>query len=138
MPHDLVADTSMIAAFLLREPQGEKFDSVLLQVIAGTMRLRVPALFSFEMLNVLLMAERQKRITPAQQNQLITEWETIPINEHPLLDSLARRRILTHADRYNLTAYDATYLELAEGLNASFLSLNTELLKLKGTLDWIL
>ncbi len=137
MPSAVVIDASAFAAFLLREPVGKKLDSTLEALADGKIELHVPALFAFEMLNILTVAERRKRITADQTGKLVAEWETLPITEDATPNPAARRRILALAHRHQLSAYDATYLELAERLQANLLTLDSDILRLKKIYRWI-
>jgi predicted nucleic acid-binding protein len=79
----------------------------------------VPALFPFEITNVLTQAERQGRLQPSDRDAFLETLRCLPIHiEHrPLLWICQQILPLTH--RFSrLTAYDAAYLELAlrEGL----------------------
>ncbi|MGD0516971.1 MAG: type II toxin-antitoxin system VapC family toxin [Thermoguttaceae bacterium] len=73
----------------------------------------VPAIWLFEVANVLPVGERRGRLTPAQASHFITMLEMLPI----LVDSPTSLKTLsdiyTLAGTYRLSAYDAAYLELA-------------------------
>ena len=79
---------------------------------AETEDIIVPALWHIELVNGLLQAERRKRITA---EDVISALETI--NDFPIQTDheapRARPQILALAKTHKLTAYDATYLELA-------------------------
>jgi predicted nucleic acid-binding protein len=73
----------------------------------------VPALWYSEVVNVLLLAERQRVIRPDESASYLSSlsiWEIVQDSVHPALCQAQ----VTHLGRvYELTAYDATYLELA-------------------------
>jgi predicted nucleic acid-binding protein len=75
----------------------------------------VPSLWPLEVGNALIMGERRKRSTEAETVKLIRILASLPIvidgeiNSHAWSNTLA----LALARGHNLTAYDATYLELA-------------------------
>ncbi len=71
---------------------------------------RVPALWRWEVQNILLTACRRKRITEAQMTEAVMLLAHIPIEIDPPMMFGAE---LALARQYGLTAYDAAYLELA-------------------------
>lgn len=73
----------------------------------------VPMFWHLEVANVLAVAERRKRITPADTAEFVELLETLMIvldNETP---TRAFNRMLDLARTQRLTAYDAAYLELS-------------------------
>ena len=131
MSDDLVVDASLVAAFLLREPGGSKFDPILSAVAEGKAALHVPALFPFEMSNILLMAERRRRITASQREGLCGELALIPFVADPPPSAAVSRRLMALAAEHRLTAYDAAYLELSERLDVPLVTLDQDLLALR-------
>lgn len=77
-----------------------------------------PAIWSLEVANVLMTAERTRRITASQVRQTIHFLEALPIEIEPLRPPQVFADILPLARERRLTSYDAAYLELAfrEGL----------------------
>jgi predicted nucleic acid-binding protein len=73
----------------------------------------VPSLWSLEIGNVLLMAERKKRITLEQRQKAIHTLAELPIVVDTLTSDHAWLETMELAERYDLTLYDASYLELA-------------------------
>jgi predicted nucleic acid-binding protein len=78
----------------------------------------VPSIWPLEMANVLLVAERRKRITKAQSRRFIELLQTLPIAVDDVSAARAWDGVLSLAREQRLSAYDAAYLELAmrEGL----------------------
>ncbi len=89
----------------------------------------VPSLWPLEVGNALLMAERRKRIEEGEIEVRLERLSKLPVRieagfsleEFPLLGMLSRE--------YGLTAYDATYLELAMRTGSSLASLDKDLLR---------
>jgi predicted nucleic acid-binding protein len=73
----------------------------------------VPSLWSLEIGNVLLIAERKKRITLEQRQKAIHTLAELPISVDMMTSDHAWLETLELAERYSLTLYDASYLELA-------------------------
>jgi predicted nucleic acid-binding protein len=73
----------------------------------------VPALWPIEIANVLLQAERRRRITPAERLQAQDILHDLPIRiyEQSMIAVFGAAAAL--AETHALTVYDACYLELA-------------------------
>ena len=78
----------------------------------------VPSIWPLEMANVLLVAERRKRISKAQSRRFFELLQTLPIAVDEVSAARAWNGVLSLAREQHLSAYDAAYLELAmrEGL----------------------
>jgi predicted nucleic acid-binding protein len=87
----------------------------------------VPILWPLEVSNVLALAERRRRITSAESAQLIALLGTLEIVIDAEAESLAFTRILDLAREQRLTAYDASYLELAMRLGVPLASKDRDL-----------
>ena len=79
----------------------------------------VPVLWPLEVLNALAMAERRRRVDRDTRHRLGASLRDLPIRVD--LDSVAVAWTDTAslADRYRLTMYDASYLELARRMSFS-------------------
>jgi len=73
----------------------------------------VPSLWRSEVGNTLLMAERRGRLSGAKAIAFLKLLEELPIVEDHHSSWHTTRGALQIAKEYNLTVYDATYLELA-------------------------
>ena len=73
----------------------------------------VPALWELEIGNILLGAERRRRITQARAALFLGILGELDIRVDPDLPGRAFRDVLPLARARRLTTYDATYLELA-------------------------
>lgn len=106
-----ILDCSVSAAWCLQDEASEKADRVLL--LFDQRQALVPPLWVVEMANVLLLAERKWRMTPADTARATELVLSLPIEiEPPDLMSLNTCRLL--ARETGLTAYDGSYLELAQ------------------------
>lgn len=84
----------------------------LLQLLKKTTAI-VPAIWNLEVTNVLVSAERRSRITQEQTAQFIDLVSTLPIESDVGLNTVLNKEVLKLSRKYNLSAYDAAYLELA-------------------------
>jgi predicted nucleic acid-binding protein len=78
----------------------------------------VPQLWTLEVTNVLLVAEHRSRITRAQTGRLVALLQALPINTDEQTAIRALESTLAIGRMEMISAYDASYLELAirEGL----------------------
>jgi predicted nucleic acid-binding protein len=126
MTNPIVLDASLAVSWCIQDEQTEETEEIL-DSFAGGFRALVPALWLWEVNNILLVAERRGRLTYAKRKQQIAILRSLPIEidedaaEHTWSDtnSLART--------YGLTVYDASYLELALRLGIPLGSLDSEL-----------
>ena len=80
--------------------------------MAGRIELVAPTLWVYEITNGLIVATRRKRIAPEISTQFLKDILSMGIR---LLDPLADQ-VHSQAIQYNVSAYDAAYLTLAEEL----------------------
>lgn len=73
----------------------------------------VPSLWTLEIGNILLIAERKKRITREQRQKAIHILKQLPITIDAMTTHHAWLETMELAEKYNLPLYDATYLELS-------------------------
>lgn len=113
----LVLDASMTLAWCFSD-ESTAYTEAVLDLLAAGAEATTPAIWPFEVVNGLLMAERRKRITTAQVTSVLQRIATLPITVDSTRVDRAFGPILAAAREQKLTAYDAAYLELAmrEGL----------------------
>jgi len=78
----------------------------------------VPTIWSLEVGNVLLISERRKRITKEQRQTVLYILNDLPIKTDELTFKNAWFETIELAEKYNLTLYDACYLELVLRYNS--------------------
>jgi predicted nucleic acid-binding protein len=120
-----VLDASMTLSWAF-EGESTPFTAGVLKSLE-TVHAVVPALWPFEVASVLIIAERRGRMDRAAQAALLERLRRLPIAiEHRPATWLAQQ-ILPLARTYNLSAYDAAYLELAIREGMPLASLDDEL-----------
>ncbi len=72
----------------------------------------VPALWYPEVANGILVAERRKTVDTATSASFLDLLGQLPIREDEVRPALVQDSVLSLARNYNLTGYDAIYLEL--------------------------
>lgn len=108
----LVLDASVSAAWCFQDETTPLIEGLLDRLATG-MDAIVPSIWPFEIANVLLQAERRKRITRAQVVSELQQLASLPITVEPVPTARAFGMVLSLAREQNLTEYDAAYLELA-------------------------
>lgn len=107
----LVLDCSVAVAWCFEDEASPETDAVLERVRdEGAL---VPALWHLELGNVLVQAERRKRLTAADTTTRLELIADLPIVTDDETPTRALREVLTLARAEGLTTYDAAYLELA-------------------------
>ena len=114
----IVADASLCGAWVLPDEASPRAEKVLRSILKGDIELWVPALWTYEMTNLLLSAHRRKRIEEEAVLEALTLLAKVPIEHADVPESQARERMVRFALRFGLSAYDAAYLELSDRLQA--------------------
>jgi predicted nucleic acid-binding protein len=118
-----VLDASVTMAWCFEDEATPDTDAVLDRL--GADAAVVPAIWSLEVTNVLLVAERRGRVSEAQSSRFAGLLAQLPIDidDHPAdiaaLAALGRR--------HELSSYDASYLALAQRLGAGLATLDRPL-----------
>jgi predicted nucleic acid-binding protein len=89
----------------------------------------VPAHWPLEVVNSLLIAQRRGRVTGAQVSEFLEDLAALPIRVVPAAPSAQWTAVLSLAQHYGLTAYDAAYLDLAQRAGLALATLDGDLRK---------
>jgi predicted nucleic acid-binding protein len=92
----------------------------------------VPSLWRFETANGLQMAVRRKRIDTAYRERALRNLSALNIRIDVASESLAWSTTVGLASLYDLTVYDAAYLELAQRRRLPLASLDAALVRAAG------
>src|SRR5579863_468071 len=103
----LVVDASVAAAWAFKE---EHATAELAFVRIQTEEAVVPALWWYELRNVLLIGERRGRLREEETVQFLRDLARLSVAIDNSPDELA---VMMLARKHRLTVYDAAYLELA-------------------------
>lgn len=90
----------------------------------------VPELWTLEVGNILINAERRKRISYAKISEFITLLQNLNIKTDYETSIRGFREILSLAHAEKLTTYDAAYLELAMRMGLPLATKDTDLAKI--------
>ena len=122
----LVPDCSLTMAWCFEDEATAETESVLDSLSQGTQAI-VPGHWALEVANVLLCAERAKRLTRDKSTQFLALLETLPVSIDPDTSARSFTHTLTLSRETRLTSYDAAYLELAARTGARLATLDRRL-----------
>ncbi len=120
----MVVDASVTACWAFRDEGHPCADLALERLHTG--EALVPALWWFEVRNILVVNERRGRITEAETSVFLSDLEHLPITMDRAPES---SEVLRLARTHRLSAYDAAYLELAQRTRAELATLDAELIR---------
>ena len=89
----------------------------------------VPNLWQLEAVSVLVGAEKRCDVSLGEIERFISQLENLPIHTDPSTGHHAFSRTLILARAYNISSYDASYLELAIREGLSLATLDKKLIK---------
>lgn len=101
-------------------------DKILMQL--KTLKVLVPNIWALEVMNVLRVGERKKRISFSQSNTFMNLLSNLPIEIDDDANTIIHKRILDISREYDISSYDAAYLELALRKNIPFISFDKALM----------
>jgi predicted nucleic acid-binding protein len=106
-----VIDNSVVMGWCF-ENEGNRYAEAVLESLESGEAL-VPAIWPLEVGNVLLVAERKKRLSEASVVRFLALLNSLPITVEPETPERMLKEIVSLARAYNLSTYDASYLDLA-------------------------
>lgn len=127
---DFVLDNSVAMRWLLSSNKAadQKYAIATLESLANANAL-VPTLWHLEAANVLLGARNKGQLSVADMERFFSQLEVLPIQTDTLTSQQAFGRTLALAQAYQLSMYDAAYLELAVREGIPLATLDKALLK---------
>lgn len=111
MSNYFVIDNSVIMGWCFKDETSQYADNILDKLEDGTGL--VPSIWPLEICNVLLVAERKKRISEAGSTHFIALLEELPIIVEQESPERMIKEIFALARKHKLSSYDASYLDLA-------------------------
>lgn len=118
-----VIDASLTMAWCFEDEATDETDALLERLRAEP--AIVPEIWPLEVANVLLVAERRGRVSEAEATRFIGLLEQLPIERSETRPTLADIASLGRV--HGLSAYDASYLQLAESAGVPLASLDAGL-----------
>lgn len=111
MSENFVIDNSVVMAWCFEDETSRYADTVLDKLEVST--AIVPSIWPLEVGNVLLVAERKKRLSEADSARFIALLTELPITIEQEPPGRMLKEILALAREHQLSSYDASYLDLA-------------------------
>jgi len=108
---NFILDASVTLAWFFSDEATPATNKLLDRLLINT--AFVPSIWSLEVGNILVAAERRKKVTYANVVQFLDHLEKLNIHIDSETASLGFHDILALAHSEGLTTYDAAYLELA-------------------------
>lgn len=106
-----VIDNSVVMAWCFQDEANRYADAVL--QLLRTKSAIVPAIWPLELGNVLLVAERRKRLTEADSIRFLSLLSALPIVVEQETPDRMLKEVIALAREHRLSTYDASYLDLA-------------------------
>jgi len=125
-----VLDNSVAMRWILESDKrsDQEYAETVLKSLSNTEAF-VPNLWHLEASNVLLSAEKRSEISVGEIEGFISQLENLPIQVDPLTAQQSFNRTLALGRAYNLSSYDAAYLELAIREGIALATLDKNLIK---------
>lgn len=124
----VVVDASALVEYLLGTEMGQWASATITGAHAD---LRIPALCDVEVCSALRSVLRRGSMPGERGREAVQDYLDLPLTRHGHTFLLHRIMALRHS----VSAYDATYLALADELGAPLLSANLRLVKAAQQLD---
>lgn len=129
----VVIDASLTLTWYFDDETTQAADAVLDRV--SEVGAVVPTLWRLEVANAFQSALRRKRITALYRDESLIELAAMPITIDQDTDTYAWTTTVRLAERFGLTIYDATYLELAQRRSLPLATLDKELREAAASLN---
>jgi predicted nucleic acid-binding protein len=127
MPTGFVADNSVVMSWCF-EDEGDGYAVAVLESLEIA-QVFVPAIWPLEVGNVLLVAERKKRLSQAAAVRFLALLGGLPITVEQETPERMLKEIVSLAREQGLSTYDASYLDLAMRLGLPLATLDASLAK---------
>jgi len=125
---DFVIDSSAAMAWALPDEHSSQAGKILSRITEES-SLWVPALWWYEVANVVVMARRRKRLSEAQGARVIELLSRFPLQTDAPPGAVSASRLSQLAQEHSLSAYDAAYLELAERRGLALATFDRDLIR---------
>ena len=125
MSESFVVDNSVVMSWCFEDEESQYADAVLDRLSEAT--AFVPSIWPLEVVNVLLAAERKKRLNEADSVRFITLLSQLPIMVEHERPERIMKDLLALARANNLSSYDASYLNLSMRKGFPLATLDTRL-----------
>lgn len=125
MATQFVVDNSVVMSWCF-EDEGNGYADAVLESLEFA-EACVPTIWPLEVGNVLLVAERKKRLTQAEVVRFLALLDGLPITVEQESPERMLKEIVSLAREHGLSTYDASYLDLAMRLDLPLATQDTSL-----------
>ena len=122
-----VVDNSIVMTWCFKD-EANPYADIVLDSLADAVAI-VPAIWPLEVVNVLLVAERRKRINESDSVRFISLLSKLPIIVERAWPERMMKDLLTLGRANSLSSYDSAYLELAMRQGLPIATLDGKLLE---------
>ena len=134
---NIVIDAAFSGAWILPDEVLFTAAAVLRSMEEVEVKACVPGLWFYELANLLIVAGRRKRLTTTQADDALALIQRVPVEVFNHRENLTSGRVMAFAGRFDLSGYDAAYLELADRLQAPLHTADRKLIFAANTLGLI-
>ena len=124
---EFVVDNSVFMSWLMKEENYSKASEIVNLVREN--RICVPSIWCYEIANSLYVSEKRKRLNISEINEFIEIIAVFPITVESNSFLKVTTDILRMSRQYGLTAYDASYVELAFRKSIPIASFDRDIIK---------
>ena len=133
MGEHFVVDNSVVMSWCFKDETNRYADNVLDKLTDAS--AVVPSIWPLEVVNVLLVAERQKRLSESDSARFLTLLSQLPIVVEYERPEMMMKELLALARVNDLSSYDASYLDLAMRKGIPIATLDNKLIKAARRID---
>ncbi len=133
MVEHFVVDNSVVMLWCFKDETNNYADTVLDRLTEAA--AVVPSIWPLEVVNILLVAEGQKRLSESESIRFITLLSQLPIVVELERPEKMMKELLALARVNNLSSYDASYLDLAMRKGFPIATLNNQLIEAARRID---
>lgn len=133
MTEHFVVDNSVVMSWCFKGETNNYADVVLNRLAEAS--AVVPSIWPLEVVNVLLVAERQKRLSESDSIRFITLLSQLPIVVEYERPDMMMKELLALARANSLSSYDASYLDLAVRKGLPIATLDNKLIEAASRID---
>lgn len=133
-----VIDASVVLKWYFPDEEGaEQALSLLRDHVEEKVELQAPSLIDYEVLNGVLVALRKGRLQGEQMIHIVENFQKVAVHREEVGELFPR--ILSLSESYGRSAYDASYLALAEARGAGLITADRRLYNtVSKELPWVL
>jgi predicted nucleic acid-binding protein len=127
-----VVDNSVVMSWYFKD-ETNKYADTILEKLTDAIAV-VSSIWPLEVVNVLIVAERQRRLSESDSIRFLTLLSQLPIvveYERPEM----MKELLALARAYNLSSYNASYLYLAMRKGLPIATLDSKLIETAGRIE---